>query len=106
MELTEHLLSLSRQAEEKIGELDGLITRIADVPIIKAQRSTVYSELIASGYSPGGNGDYGHGTAWSACRRMIEQRDALMRLRGEIAAETEILTSIVDDVIGKTGRLI
>lgn len=106
MEMTEHLLSLSRQAEEKIEELNALVGRILDVPITKGGKPTVFDELIASGYTPDGNGDYGHGTAWSACRRMIEQRQALVRVRSEAASEAEILTGIIDDVIGKTGRLV
>lgn len=105
METTEHLLALARELEAELSQANETINRILDLPI-RSGTGSVYGELIASGYTPGGDGDYGHGTAWNACRRIIEQRQALVRLRSEITSEAEILTGIADDVIGKTGRLI
>jgi hypothetical protein len=105
MENLEHLHQLSRRLEDAAAEVRAEIGKILDTPIRRGKRC-VYDELIAAGYSPGGDGDYGHGTAWSACTRIIDQRQALLRLVGELQAEAEVLTGIADDLIGKTGRLV
>lgn len=105
MENLEHLHQLSRRLENSAAEVRAEIGKILDVPIRTGRRS-VYGELLAAGYSPRGNGDYGHGTAWSACNRIIDQRNALLRLVGELQAEAEVLTGIADDAIGKSGRLV
>lgn len=106
METLEYLLKLSRQAEEQAQELRATIDRIIDVPV-KTGNRCVHSELIESGYARGGEGgDYGHGTAWSACTRIVEQRQAMLARLADLQSEAEILTSIADDLIGKTGRLV
>lgn len=103
MELTEHLLQLSRRAEEQAQELRVTVARIVDLDVRVGRRS-IHAELIRAGLAE--NTDYGHGTAWSACNRIIDQRNQMSRLIAEFQAEAEILTSIADDLIGTTGRLI
>jgi hypothetical protein len=103
----EYLHKLAREAEQKADELRGIINRIADVPVRGTRGgTTVYSELIRSKYLPEGSGDYGNGTAWSACTRIIEQCRESESLLGRLQCELEVLTSIADDLIGKTGRLV
>jgi hypothetical protein len=106
MDTTEHLLKLSRQLEEKADEARVILSQISDLPIRVPQRpDSVYRELVANGFEAGGNG-YRHETAWSICNRIIDQRGALARLAGELRCEAEVLTSVADDSIGASGRLV
>ena len=106
METTEHLLKLSRQLEEKADEARAILSQISDLPVRLPQRpDSVYRELVAGGFDAGGDG-YRHETAWSICNRIIDQRNALARLAGELRTEAEVLTCVADDSIGVTGRLV
>lgn len=105
MELLEEVLRLSRRAEDQAEALRETIRKLADIPVIE-QNHCVYKELIRAGYQPEGRGDYGNGTAWSACRRIIEQHREMQRLAGLVRGEAEVPTAIADDLIGQTGRLI
>lgn len=101
METLEYLHRLSRQVEEKAEELRTLITKLDDVPV-KNGRGCIHAELLESGMET----SHGYGAAWSVCNRIIEQRRELGRNLSTLTAEAEVLTSIADDLIGKTGRLI
>lgn len=103
METVEYLLKLSRKAEDQAQDLRETLAKIDDVPVLSG-RICVYSELIEAGLAD--NTDYGHGTAWSACNRLIEQRQQMSNAIAQFQNETEILTSIADDLIGQNGRLV
>lgn len=98
METTEYLLKLSREAEAKTDELSALISRISDLPI-RSGKGSVYSEIW-------NGGGITHEETYNVCTRIIEQRSQMFSHLNALRAETEILTSIADDVVGKTGRLV
>lgn len=93
----EYLHELAREAEDKADQLGGITNRILDIPVKGPRGGTnIQNELLEAGYFEPGTGS----------RRIIDQRDAVRRKLNELQAEIEVLTSIADDLIGKTGRLV
>lgn len=101
MEITEHLLQLSRQIEARLGEVGDLMDKVLGVNMRFGTRSiyheTANPEFIGYGTDP---------EAWALCGRIIDQRNQMQRLLHHLTCETEVLTGMVDDAIEKAGRLV
>lgn len=99
METTEYIHRTAQQLLERLDEARALIERIEDQPVRTPQkRTSVIREMVAANYPPD--------EAWRACSEMIGLRNQIKRLISDARGETEVLTGIADDVIGKTGRLV
>lgn len=93
----EYLHKLAREAEDRADQLGGITNRILDIPVNGPRDgSNIQNELLKAGYFEPSTGS----------RRIINQRDAVRRKLNELQTEIEVLTSIADDMIGKTGRLV
>jgi hypothetical protein len=97
MELTEHLLIELRKVQAKMDEARDLFDRLTDVPV-RSTGPCVYRELMASGWE--------HDYAWSWAGRIIGEGDELRQRFGLTRVQSEHLIDVLDEAIGKTGRLV
>lgn len=99
METTEFIHRTAQQILEKLDEARALIERIEDQPIrLPNRESSVYREMLRAGHAPD--------DAWRACSEMIGLRNQAKRMISDARTEIEVLATVTDDVIGKTGRLV
>lgn len=98
METTEYLLKLSREIEENAEQARNLLDKIADLPIRIPKAGSVLTELMATGYT--------QHEAWKTATALVNQRNRILRAINELRSEAEVMSSIADDAIGVSGRLV
>lgn len=99
MELTEHLLAELRKMQAKLDEARDIYDRIVDVPV-RSTGPCVYRELLM--HSPMMGAD----EAWTLSGKILPESEELRSRVGSTRTQTEILIDMLDDLIGRTGRLV